>query len=136
MTPEEKMSHIQYCFERARRALDDAKTLFEKNSREGAMNRIYYAMFYAVSALALATGYSTSKHSSLLGWFNKTMIHTGLLPESEGLLFRKSFESRLQGDYGDQIQLDFDTVKELLLKTEPFIDTLRRLTFERLEENR
>lgn len=134
MTLEDRLSIVQYRLERARRALNDASALYANDSMEGAMNRIYYAMFYAVSALALAYGFTTSKHSSLLGWFNKAIIHPGILSEKEGLLLRKSFEWRLQGDYADFVELDAEEVHEILERSTPFIETIQQLTLSRLNQ--
>lgn len=44
-----------------------------------ALNRLYYAIFYAVAALAQKFNFITSKHSQLLGWFNREFIKTGKL---------------------------------------------------------
>lgn len=41
-----------------------------------AVNRIYYGMYYALTALALKHGFETSKHGQLIGWFNKEFIAT------------------------------------------------------------
>lgn len=134
MTSEDRSSVIQYRFERAQRALNDASMLYKKDSFEGAMNRIYYAMFYAINALALAYGFTTSKHTSLLGWFNKTIIHPGILSENEGILLRKSFEWRLQGDYADFVELDAEEVYEMLERSTQFIETIRQLTITKLNQ--
>lgn len=43
------------------------------------MNRIYYAMFYAVNALLIAKGFSASKHSGVRALFNKEIVNKGLI---------------------------------------------------------
>jgi len=134
MTSKDLTAIVQHRFERARRALNDAGTLYAKSSFEGSMNRIYYAMFYAVNALALAYGFTTSKHSSLLGWFNKTIIHSGILPEKEGILLRESFEWRLQGDYADFVEIDDEQVCEMLERSAQFIETIYQLTLSKLDQ--
>ncbi|MBD3308314.1 hypothetical protein GF339_17905 [candidate division KSB3 bacterium] len=50
------------------------------------MNRIYYAMFYAVSALALLQGFSTSSHAQLRGYFNREFVKTGIISIELGRL--------------------------------------------------
>jgi hypothetical protein len=44
------------------------------------MNRLYYAMFYAVSALALAHDFSTSSHAQMRGYFKREFVRTGRVP--------------------------------------------------------
>ena len=67
---EEKKEIIDYWRRRARESLDDARLLLENGRLHSAVNRIYYALFYEVSALLLAKGLSFSKHSGVLAAFN------------------------------------------------------------------
>jgi uncharacterized protein (UPF0332 family) len=62
--------------ENADSTLDDAQPLFERNSLRGAANRAYYAMFYALSALAVSQGRSFRKHSGLIAYFQKEFVLT------------------------------------------------------------
>lgn len=119
--------------ERAESTLEDAKILFQRRSLIGAMNRIYYAMFYAVGALAWTFEFSTSKHTGMRAWFNKMVIQPGLIEDHYGRIYNKSFEMRMKGDYYDQQILDVDTVQEFLEHATPFLAALRRLTLERLD---
>lgn len=79
MTPEEKNTYLQYRLMRARETLAEARTLFQAKFLSGTINRIYYAMFYAVSALALSKGFSTSSHIQLRGYFNREFVKTGIV---------------------------------------------------------
>ena len=47
-------------------ALKDTKKNIEIKSYETAQNRLYYAIFYAVSALAKSENFITSKHSQII----------------------------------------------------------------------
>jgi len=67
---------INYSIEKSWEAARDAKLAIENNSFFNAENRIYYAIFYLVSALALKNEFSTSKHRQLMGWFNQNYIKT------------------------------------------------------------
>lgn len=59
MNEQERLTYIHYRLDRAEKTLAEARTLFETTQMFGAVNRIYYAMFYAVSALAFAHGFTT-----------------------------------------------------------------------------
>lgn len=61
---------INYKIEKALATLDDSKFLIDNKKYNAAVNRIYYSVFYILSALALKYNYETSKHTQLLGWFN------------------------------------------------------------------
>ena len=62
---------FKYRINRAEETLEEVKLAIENGRFHLAANRIYYAAFYIVSALALSRGFKTSKHSQLLSWFNK-----------------------------------------------------------------
>jgi uncharacterized protein (UPF0332 family) len=64
MTKEER-ALIEYRMERARETLDEAKIMFDAGRINAFVNRLYYACFYAVSALLLTRDFSTSKHGYL-----------------------------------------------------------------------
>ena len=75
----DKSDLIKYRLDRADETIEEAKMAIEAQHYNLAQNRIYYAIFYTVQALALQEDFATSKHSTLLGWFNKSFIKTGKL---------------------------------------------------------
>jgi uncharacterized protein (UPF0332 family) len=90
---------IQY-LKKSDEALKDAEITIEHDRLENALSRLYYALFYSVTALAYLHGYSTSKHHQLLGWFNKKFIYEekSFAPE-DYLVYKEAFENRQNADY-------------------------------------
>ena len=88
MTLEEKDREelIKYRIERAKDSINDVQFLIENNKLTLAVNRIYYGIFYILSALSLKHKFITSKHSQLLGWFNKTFVKEGIIDKKYGRL--------------------------------------------------
>ena len=80
MTDEER-TLIGYRLERAKETLDEAQLLYNSGYLNTYVNRLYYACFYAVSALLLAKDFSTSKHSHLRSLFHREFIKTGIIPQ-------------------------------------------------------
>ena len=74
LTENQKDELIAHRFARAAKAIEDARLLIENNSLRAAVNRIYYGMFYALLALSIEFQFTSSKHSQLLGWFNKNLM--------------------------------------------------------------
>ncbi len=99
MTEEEK-TLIAYRMKRARDAIEEAKMLFDAGHFNAYVNRLYYACFYAVSALLLTRDLSTSKHGYLRSLMHQEFVKTGLIPKELGKHFDLLFDSRLEGDYG------------------------------------
>lgn len=127
MTPEEKQTYIEYRIERAHETLKEASMLLHEDHLHGAVNRTYYAMFYAVSALALQHDFSTSSHSQLRGFFNREFVKTGKFPVSMGRAFGFAYDNRTKGDYQDLVNFESLQVTELLREAERFIDYLHNL---------
>lgn len=51
--------------EKSREALYDAEIAIENNRLDNAQNRIYYSIFYMITALAYKENFITSKHKNL-----------------------------------------------------------------------
>ena len=64
----------KYRIELAHEAIQDAELLIGNNKLRGAVNRIYYGIFYILNALALKYEFKTSKHQGIIAWFNKTLV--------------------------------------------------------------
>lgn len=95
----EQKEKVQFWLNRAKETLEDTQIAFTLGRHHMAMNRAYYAFFYAVMALGLSEGFITSKHSELRGWFNKTFIKTGVFPLNVGKVYSKLYEGRMESDY-------------------------------------
>ena len=54
--------------------------LLREGYARGAVNRAYYAMFYAVHALAVIREVSTSKNTGMIGFFDRDFIKTNIFP--------------------------------------------------------
>ncbi len=70
---------VKYRIEKAKITLMDAKEFFKGVSLESTVNRIYYAMFYAVNALLITKGLFSSKHSGVRALFDKEFVKKALL---------------------------------------------------------
>jgi uncharacterized protein (UPF0332 family) len=99
MTPH-KDELIKLAVDKSNRALQDAKDCIESDKLETALNRIYYAVFYAVCALAVKNGFSTSKHSALKGWFNRKFVYEEHTFDDEMYrIYEDAFAYRQKSDY-------------------------------------
>lgn len=96
-----KKDLIKYRLERAKETLKEARVLLEKDHTNTSVNRLYYACFYCVSALLLTEGYSSSKHSGIRSLFDQHWVKNGRVSVENGRLYRRLFNQRQRGDYGD-----------------------------------
>lgn len=93
MTDEEK-TLIAFRLERADECLDEARLLLDKGHLNTFVNRLYYACFYAVSALLLLKGASSAKHSGARSLFHQMFVKTGAIDIEKGQLYDRLFDNR------------------------------------------
>ena len=124
---QEKRALIEYRMERAKETFNEAKILFDAGKTNAYVNRLYYACFYAVSALLLMRDLSTSKHGYLRSLLHREFIKTGLIPKELGDHFDLLFDSRHRGDYEDFVKFEKENVAGWLKPTEDFIAHIDRL---------
>ena len=74
---------VQHWWEMAEEALQSARLEYEAELLHGAINRAYYAVFYAATALLIERGLSFRKHSGVRAASSSRMAAT---PPNMGLL--------------------------------------------------
>ena len=118
---------IKYKLERSAETLEEAKLMLQSSHLFGAANRIYYACFYAVSALLLSKDLSSPKHSGVLSLFNKHFVKAGLIPVELGKFYSRLFDTRLESDYADLITLTMEEIRDNVKTAEIFISAVTSL---------
>lgn len=111
---------IDYRINRAKETYLDAQILAKKERWNSAINRLYYAAFYIVTALLLSKELKPTTHAGTKLNFSKHFIKTGIIPEQFGKIYSQLFTWRHKGDYADLF--DFDGEKVL-----PYFDPVNNL---------
>ena len=127
MKPEEKNALIEHRISKAMAAIDDVDFLISNGKFILAVNRIYYGMFYMLSALSLKYDFSTSKHQQLIGWFNKEFVGTLKVDPKYGKIIHNAYSNRSTGDYDDFAEFEENEVKNSFDEMKDFIKTIRAL---------
>ncbi len=83
----------------ARSALRGARHNLDGDFYGVAVNRAYYAFFYAATALLLTLDITRSKHSGVLAAFREHFVKTGILPIEDSYAYGEAFELRNVTDY-------------------------------------
>jgi len=123
----DKEAIIKYRLERSKMTINEAKIAIENNQLFLAENRIYYSIFYIVSALAIKNNFSTSKHTQLIGWFNKNFVSTDKVSKEIGEIYKTAFENRQEGDYEDFTTFELEDVKRDFFNMLRFIEEIEKL---------
>ncbi len=94
--------------EQADESLDAARVLLDKRLDRPAVNRAYYAMFYAVLALLSTRKRETSKHSGAISLFDTEFVKQGTFSKDFSRWLHDAFDLRQRSDYA----LDFKVTRE------------------------
>lgn len=122
---ENRKNLIIYRLGQANESIEDVKLLIENNRFRSAVNRIYYGMFYSLLALGIAYEFNTSKHTQLIGWFNKNFINAGLLDKDYGKIINKAYNRRTKSDYDTYIKFDAEIIFEMFEEMKEFISMIK-----------
>lgn len=129
MIADSKNDYINYRFQRALEAYDEAVILSEKLHWNAAINRLYYACYYAVIALLIKHNIETKTHDGTKNQFNFCFVKTKIVDIKQGKLFSKLFDFRQKGDYGDMFNFDEEMVAPLFSQVYDFISNIKFLVY-------
>ena len=121
MTNEERQEYVKYRIESARKTFEAAKILSENGFWNSAVNRLYYAVFYAVNALLVLNEIQTKSHSATKSQFSLHFIKTGRFDKKYGRLLSELFDWRQKGDYENMFDYNSDLVEPLF---EPAVEMI------------
>jgi uncharacterized protein (UPF0332 family) len=83
----------------ARDALSSAQYNLDGEFYGVAVNRAYYAFFYAATALLLTLDMTRSKHTGVLAAFREQFVKSGAFPLKDSRAYGEAFELRNVTDY-------------------------------------
>lgn len=118
---DETKEYVRFRLARAGQALEAARASLERSLLNDAVNRLYYACFYAVSALLISRGLSSSKHSGVRSLFERHFVKDGPLPKPLGRFYHQLSDSRQEGDYTDFATFAREDVASWSAQAEEFV---------------
>ena len=118
---------VNYRVEKADIALEDAAFLATAGKYNLAANRLYYALYYACTALLISKGIPTKRHSGMITQMNYHFVKSGILTVDDGKLLKIMFDLRHEGDYEDFIEVQKEDIEEFSPLVCTLIDRLKEL---------
>jgi len=118
ITPED---YLKYRIDRANETIEEVRVHIENKFWNTAINRMYYACYYAVSALLARDKIDVSSHTGVRQKFGEIFVKTGLFDRDLAKHFTELFEKRNKGDYNDFYDYDEETVLRLYPICQRFI---------------
>lgn len=127
LTSENRAAIVDYRMERAYDTLKEADYNTDGGYYNAAVNRLYYACYYAASALLLKHEIETHTHNGVKIQLSMNFVRTGLLDIEHGATFSLLFEKRQSSDYNDFAYCDLALVKVLRPRAEAFVEAVELL---------
>ena len=101
MLDNKKWDLSQYRLNTAEETLVVAQECLGNNHYKDAINRSYYAAFYAARAVLAIEGVDFKRHKDVVAHFNKEYVATGKVSRDLGRLLARLQQKREQSDYDD-----------------------------------
>ncbi len=94
-----------------------------------AANRLYYAAYYASSALLISAGHQAKTHEGTIGMIGQSYVRTGILSKEDGTLLARLQNMRHTGDYDDFLDWTEEDVTPYITKVEAFIKKIKSVIY-------
>ena len=123
---EGRAAAVQYWWSMAEQSLDSARR-DDAQAFVFAVNRLYYAAFYGVSALLLDRGLDFKKHSGVRACFHRELVKAGEVEVEWGRFYDRLFDDRQEADYLVLVAFERGYVGEQLETCGAFLKRIKPL---------
>ena len=124
---EERKDVVKFRLEKANETFAEIPVLIDNKFYRTAANRLYYACFYAATALLINRGFETHTHSGVKTLLGLHYIKENKIEKALGTMYDQLFYLRQTGDYGDWVTIDVDVLKSYLEPARKFIEEIKKL---------
>ena len=98
MTEYKPEDYVNYRLQKAKDTILEVKTLIDNQYWNTAINRLYYACFYAVGALLIKNGVKTASHSGTRRKFGQLFVKPEKISRELAKHYTDSFSLRLHAN--------------------------------------
>ena len=130
LNPTNRDDIVKYRLEKATDTMQQVRDISRLGYWNLVANRLYYAAYYACSALLIANGMEVSTHKGVIKQIGQTFVLPGILPVADAKLLSKLFSMRQSSDYDDLFDWEESDVFPLIPQVEDFISRVRSLIVE------
>lgn len=116
-----------YRFSRAQETLNEAVDIASRGYYNTAVNRLYYACYYAANALLIKNDITAHTHAGVKQLLGLHFVTTHRLDPNHARFYAQLFNNRIAGDYDDFVTFDKETLDRLIPQAKQFIDAIGKL---------
>ena len=124
LSQENRNALAAYRYRRSQETLAEVPSLKQLGYYNTAVNRLYYACYYAAVALLIRHGINPGTHAGVKQMIGMHFVATGRMSREIGRSFSLLFERRHSSDYDDFAYSTEEEVNELLPKAKAFIEAV------------
>jgi uncharacterized protein (UPF0332 family) len=129
MNQQDREELIRYRISKAKETLKEVYVHIDNGLWNTAVNRLYYACYYAVSALLADKMINTKSHKGVRQMFGLHYGKTGIIDKNLAKFFTDLYDLRQTGDYDDFIDFTKDDIIDLLKPANEFISQAEEILF-------
>jgi uncharacterized protein (UPF0332 family) len=127
MNDQERRELVEYRISRAKATLDEVQLHVSNELWNTAINRLYYACYYAVIALLISQKILTQTHAGVRQMFGLHFIKNGLIDKELGKYYSDIFDKRQTGDYDDYISFSKEEVLSMIEPAKKLISSIEKM---------
>ena len=127
LTDDERTAIVVHRMQKAKETLLEAEGNVAMGFWNTAANRLYYACYYATSALLIKSGFTAQTHQGVIHLFGLHFVKTEKVSRESGKFYSEIFELRQTGDYSDMISIEGARVQSMLAPTKKFLKAIDEL---------
>lgn len=122
---DKKADLSKYRMENAEETYNAAKLCLDSKLYKDAINRCYYAAFYAIKAVLALEEIDFKRHKDVVAYFNKTYVATGIFSREIGKKLGRLKQERESSDYDDFYMASLSDATEQLKVAELIIESVK-----------
>ncbi|MEL6636487.1 MAG: HEPN domain-containing protein [Bacteroidota bacterium] len=124
MKPDDREAYVRYRLSQANEALETAQILIDHQRWNAAVNRLYYAVYYATSGLLAKHAINAKSHAGVKTQFLLHFVKTEKISYDLGKTYSDLFDWRQKGDYGDFFDFQAADLENILPPTKVLVKAI------------
>ena len=124
---EERQLLVKLYLTKSDETLEDARFCCSQGRWNATANRLYYALFHAITALFVSDGIPVASHNGMKVRFGKEYVLTGLATDEEGKLLSQMETMRERADYDATFMATKAIIDERFESVERMIQHIKEL---------
>jgi uncharacterized protein (UPF0332 family) len=112
--------------EKAYNTFSEYDGLTEKGYWNTLANRLYYALFHAVSSMLISDGHEVGSHRGAAIRFHQYYVRTGIFTDEEGLFYSQMQTLREKSDYNCFFKVAEADICARIEPTRAFIEKIKK----------